>query len=121
MAVKHGYQPIRAPQKHVSQEEMWATLSKHAKTNVEVTAMPLEWQKPVRTGSNGSGYLLSQCGRFSVTKDVMDDEKTATYTAWSRATTPATNLGCVSTKEAAIALAQTDADAKALAQQDSAK
>lgn len=94
---------------------MWAKLAKHTKANVEVkvTAMPLQWQKPVRTGSNGSGYLLSQCGRFSVTKDVMDDEKAVTYTAWRRASTPATNLGCVSTKDAAIALAQADADAKA--------
>jgi hypothetical protein len=115
MTVKHGYSPIHPPRKHVSQEEMWTTLAKHAKANVEVkvTAMPLEWLKPVRTGSNGSGYLLSQCGRFSVTKDVMDDEKTVTYTAWSRATPPPANLGCVSTKEEAIAIAQADADAKA--------
>ena len=109
------YSPMHGPQKEVSQEEMWAKLAKHVKPKVEVKlqnearspkekAAPIEWQKPIRTSTHGAGYMLSACGRFSVTKDM--HELGFTYTAWLRTTHPATNLGCRLKKEEAMALCE---------------
>jgi hypothetical protein len=102
------YSPIREPQKEVSQEEMWAKLAKHTKPRVEVKlpaeTRPLEWQKPVKTSPHGAGYMLSACGKFSVTKDM--HELGFSYTAWLRTTQPATNLGCKLKKEEAMALCE---------------
>lgn len=84
------------------------------------TAAPLQWQKPVRTGSKGSAYILSECGRYSVTKDVLDDEMNVNYSAWKllpdleRHGKPwkqmAEPLGCRPTGDEAKALCQASAD-----------
>jgi hypothetical protein len=108
------YQPMGAPQNHVTQEDMWAKLAKNAKPEVKIPpeatqspkekSGPLEWQKPVRTSPHGAGYVLSQCGLFSISKD--GHELGFSYTAWKRNTDPATNLGCVRTKEEAEKLCE---------------
>ncbi len=97
---------MHPPQKVVSQGDMWETLARHAKAEVQIhrgkagkTAQPelrvretLVWQKPVRTGEN-SGYLLSACGRFSISKDCV--KGTPMYMAWLRKEPPhdSKNLG----------------------------
>lgn len=118
MSIKHGYQPMHPPVRHVTQEEMWETLAKHAKPPVSVKALPaaqspkeksppLEWGEPKRTSAEGAGYVRTVCGRFSVSKDGNKTDGFS-YTAWSRATTPATNLGCRLKKEEAMALCEAD-------------
>lgn len=122
MSPQAPYVPMHAPQKHVTQEEMWEKLAKHAKPQVSVKPLPagqspkekfaLEWEKPVRTGER-SGYMLETLGRYSISKDANATE--VTYTAWRRATTRdhvAVNLGCAMKREEAEALCQTDAAAK---------
>lgn len=90
MVIRHGYQPIRPPQKQCTQEEMWATLAKHTKAEVRVhvsnetqspkeKSAPLEWQKPVRTGEM-SGYVLTTCLKYSVSKDCVGGKPM--YLAW---------------------------------------
>ena len=100
MAISHGYQPIHAPTKQCTQEDMWATLAKHAKVEVEihlskaaqspqekpaVALQPLEWLKPVKTGEN-AGYVLTQCGRFSIEKRFVRGKPM--YMAWLRKEPP---------------------------------
>lgn len=99
------YSPMRAPEKHVTQEDMWETLKKHAQSEVELqlskregqtpkaelpVRKPLKWQKAVKTGEI-SGYMLSADGAFSVSKDSVRGKPM--YSAWKRDTDPATNLG----------------------------
>jgi hypothetical protein len=105
MSALMPYSPLHAPEKHVSQEDMWKTLSKNAKT--EAKPVPLQWEKPVRTGDR-SGYMLEVHGRYSITKDA--NETGVTYTAWRRATRThaEVNLGCVMKREEAETLCQED-------------
>lgn len=118
MSPQAPYVPMHAPQKHVSQEEMWEKLAKHAKPQVSVKPLPagqspkeksaLEWEKPVRTGER-SGYVRTVCGRYSITKDVSGDS--VTYSAWRRASDKRSvpvNLGCRSDRESATALCEAD-------------
>lgn len=94
-----AYKPMHKAEKPVSQEDMWLTLSKHAKVEIKVLEAgespkekltPLVWEKPVKTGEI-SDYVLTQCGGFSISKDSVNGA--AMYTAWLRTTKPATNLG----------------------------
>jgi hypothetical protein len=67
---------------------------------------PLKWQDPVKTGPHGTGYMLSACGRFSIAKTT--HELGFTYSAWDLSSKSAdggmaTSLGCVGTKDEAIA------------------
>lgn len=89
------YSPMHGPRKNVTQEDMWETLKRHLppdsplrdagreartpKAEPAVALPPIEWQKPVRTGEN-SGYLLSQCGHFSISKDSVRGKPM--YSAW---------------------------------------
>lgn len=90
---KAAYSPMHKPPKGLTQEDMWKTLSKHAPVQipkVEQTPKaelrpPLEWCEPVKTGS-GSGYILSQCGRFSITKNPSQGKPM--YMAWLRKVPP---------------------------------
>jgi hypothetical protein len=79
--------------------------------SVDVTPKkePLKWQKPVKTGAHGQGYMLSECGQFSVTKDM--HELGFSYSAWDirpkmRGAIVATHLGIARTKDEAIALCE---------------
>jgi hypothetical protein len=83
---------MHAAQKQVSMEDMWATLESHPgchrptvvqtpKAESAIALPPLDWDKPVKTGEN-SGYLLSLCGLFSISKDSV--KGVAMYTAWRR-------------------------------------
>lgn len=77
------YVPMRKPGKAVTQEDMWETLAKHTKPQVEIHLQNagespkekaplarLEWQTPVRTSADGStGYVVSVCGRYAISKD----------------------------------------------------
>lgn len=110
---------MRGPEKHVTQEEMWAKLAKHAKAEVEVQLSkrseapkeqfrvrePLKWDKPVKTGEI-AGYVLSQCGRFSISKDSV--RGAPMYTAWARRKPPheSINLGVRLTREEAERLCE---------------
>jgi hypothetical protein len=108
------YSPIHPAQEPATQEDMWAKLARNAKPEVKITpdaaqspkekSAPLEWQKPVRTSPQGAGYVLTVCGRFSISKD--GHEMGFTYTAWKRDTEPATNLGAVRTREEAEKLCE---------------
>lgn len=119
------YQPMRKPQKVLTQADMWETLAKHSGLKIEVqpkevgeTAQPelrpLQWCDPVRTGRL-SGYLLSQCGIYSISKDVGVDDF-ITYTAWIRRTAKDKQdqvmLGCRTLLDEAKYLCQADADLK---------
>lgn len=93
------YSPMHGPQKALTQEDMWSTLSKHCpipSQTPQVVATPkaepppLVWEKPVKTGEI-SGYMLSADGAFSVSKDSV--RGAPMYSAWKRNTDPATNLG----------------------------
>lgn len=90
------YQPMREPQRQVTQEDMWAKLAKHAKTEVEihlskavqspqakpaVAPQPLVWLEPVKTGKD-CGYVLTRCGRFSIEKRPVNGAPM--YMAWRR-------------------------------------
>jgi hypothetical protein len=85
-------------------------LARNAKPHVQVQPKePLRWHDPVKTGPHGTGYMLSECGRYSIAK-VMH-ELGCTYSAWDRSSKTdqggkATLLGCVGSKEAAIALCE---------------
>jgi hypothetical protein len=105
------YQPMRRPDKGVTQEDMWKTLAKHAKPDIQISPeaqspkekAPLEWKDPVWTsqhGQNGAGYRETVCGRFTISKDA--HELGFSYTAWRReASIPPTILGLgASAKEA---------------------
>jgi hypothetical protein len=85
------YSPLHEPQKVVTQEDMWTTLARHvpegslkppqATQSPKEKSVPLEWHKPVRTGER-SGYVLTACGRYSITKDAHGEA--VTYSAWKR-------------------------------------
>jgi hypothetical protein len=104
------YQPMHPAPAEISQDRMQEILARNARIDVKVEPKkePLQWQKPVKTGAHGQGYMLSECGKFSVTKDM--HELGFTYTAWDRRPTTggqmATNLGCKLTKDEAIALCE---------------
>lgn len=95
------YQPMREPRKEVTQEGMWTTLAKHAKSEVESLRKkagespkeklrePLVWEEPVKTGKN-SGYVLTRCGRFSIVKDLTHQKPM--YMAWLRKDPPHTGV-----------------------------
>lgn len=129
MVVRHGYQPIRPPEKQLTQEDMWKTLAKHAHAEVRilrenaaqspkekpaVALRPLKWQKPVRTGEL-SGYVLSQCGRYSISRDSV--KGAVMYTAWKRSPPdadgryqlPKANLGVRLTRKEAEHLCELEA------------
>jgi hypothetical protein len=84
---------MRSPEKSVSQEDMWKVLEKHGGTRPKagqspkeksaIALPPLEWDKPVKTGDN-AGYVLTLCGRYSVSKDSVFGR--AMYSAWRRHT-----------------------------------
>jgi hypothetical protein len=90
---------MRKAEKHVTQEDMWATLARHANVEVQVQLSkereapkeqlrvrePLKWHEPVKTGGV-SGYVLSQCGRFSISKDSVKGKPM--YMAWLRKDPP---------------------------------
>lgn len=105
MSQKHGYQPIHEPQRHVSQEEMWAKLAKHSAPKVEIQIpkvgetpkAQLQWLDPVKTGPQ-SGYVETACGLWSVTK-----EGKGLYFAWKR---PNTDLGTAATVDDGKAICQ---------------
>lgn len=107
------YQPIRPATSEVSVSRMQEILARN--THIDVKAEPpkkepLKWQKPVKTGAHGQGYMLSECGQFSVTKDM--HELGFSYSAWDirpkmRGAIVATHLGSPGqTKEEAIALCE---------------
>lgn len=103
---------MRKEEKYVSQEDMWAKLAKHSSPKVEITPQAgeapkeqlpaLVWLEPVKTGRR-SGYVLTACGAYSISKDA--SESSETYTAWRRGDPP-TNLGCVMTKAEAEKLCE---------------
>jgi len=84
------YQPMRKPQKDVSQQRMFDILAKHSPIPVKTPQVgetpkaelpPLEWQTPVRTGEL-AGYVLSADGGFSVDKSPV--KGVPMYSAWKR-------------------------------------
>jgi len=90
---------MRKAEKYVSQETMWEKLARHSKPSVAVATPkaelpPLQWLEPVKTGKR-SGYVLTACGAYSISKDA--SENSVSYTAWKRGDPP-TNLGCVATR-----------------------
>lgn len=119
MVVRHGYQPIRAPEKQCTQEEMWTRLAKHAPAQVEMhlsktvaqspqekpAVAALNWLEPVKTGK-GCGYALTQCGRFSIVK------RDRMYMAWLRKDPPheSVTLGIRPTRKEAERLCEIEAD-----------
>lgn len=117
MSVAHGYQPMHAPSKAVSQEDMWNTLQKHGgtrpkaeqtpKAELREPLPPLEWETAVRTGPN-SGYALSKDGCFSVSMDSVMGK--AMFSAWRRATrsTPEVMLGIRDKPEEAKRMCELD-------------
>src|SRR3569833_1081710 len=110
------YQPMRRPEKGVSQEDMWKTLAKHAKPDIQVhpetqspqEKAPLEWREPVWTsphGQNGAGYRETACGRFTISKDA--HELGFSYTAWKRESAfPPTVLGVEANAKEAMELCE---------------
>jgi hypothetical protein len=105
------YQPMRPATPEVSMSRMQEILARNAHVDVKVESPkkePLQWQKPVKTGTHGQGYMLSECGQFSVTKDM--HELGFSYTAWDirpkKLGQMATNLGCVRTREEAEKLCE---------------
>lgn len=89
------YSPMHAPQKNVTQEDMWNVLAKHSSLPVktpEAGQTPkaelrsqIEWAAPVKTGES-AGYILSLCGRFSITKSPSQGKPM--YMAWLRKIPP---------------------------------
>lgn len=113
------YQPMAPAKRCTSTEDMWETLAKRAKPQVSIQPLQaaqspkakvsLEWGLPVWTsarGPEGSGYLPTACGRFSISKDA--HELGFTYTAWKRDKQPAMNLGCRRTSDEAKLLCEAD-------------
>jgi len=107
---------MRSAEKSVSQEDMWRVLEKHggirpkevqtAKPELRKALPPLEWDKPVKTGEN-AGYVLTLCGRYSISKDSVRGK--AMYTAWLRRTeNPERMLGIRDHLEEAKHLCQLD-------------
>lgn len=116
------YQPMHSPQKQVTQEDMWETLKRHLPpgSSLEMkgseTQSPkekpavarLKWCEPVETGE-GAGYVLSQCGRFSI--EFRQVHKARMYMAWRRQI-PSHNsvsLGIRTTSKEAVRLCKLEA------------
>ncbi len=71
----------------------------------------IQWQPPVRTGER-SGYILSQCGKWSISKDLSGE--TVSYTAWRCATQKydqPTHLGVRNSADEAKLLCEADDEA----------
>lgn len=110
------YQPMRRPEQSHTQEDMWKTLARHAKPDIQISPetqspkekAPLEWKDPVwtsRHGPNGAGYRETVCGRFTISKDA--HELGFSYTAWRRESEfPPTTLGVKRTAKEAMALCE---------------
>lgn len=112
------YQPMKRPGKDITQEDMWKTLARHAKPEVDVQVQPaaqspkeksaLHWNEPIWTsphGPNGAGYRETVCGRFTISKDA--HELGFSYTAWKReAQFPPTSLGVKATAKEAMKLCE---------------
>jgi hypothetical protein len=114
---------MRKPEKQVTQEDMWKILERHTGAPIqrksslvgespkEKLREPLKWGEPVRTGRL-SGYVLTACGRYSISKDVGVGDF-ITYTAWrvrmSSYEQPVL-LGCRTSRIEAERIAQADAD-----------
>jgi hypothetical protein len=78
-----AYSPMHPPRKEVTQEDMWETLKRHLPSGSSLrdatspvgespkeklrVREPLVWLEHVKTGKD-TGYVLTQCGRFSVAK-----------------------------------------------------
>lgn len=119
------YQPMRGPQKEVSQLEMWETLKRHLppgssfkvvvqvdqtpKAEPAVALQPLEWGEFVRTGKT-SGYALTLCGRFSI--EVRRVHGAWMYMAWLRKEPPhdSVTLGIRTTRAEAETLCRKEAE-----------
>lgn len=126
------YQPMHPPEKHVSHDRMNEILAKRTNGVLPTCesvqplqflphVQPLEWGKPIPTGieaGTASAYILSACGRYSVTKDISGDS--VSYSAWRRLPDlPGSNgraykqigvpLGCSTMADAAKALCAADA------------
>lgn len=101
---KAAYSPMRKAEKYVSQDDMLATLAKHAKPKVEVAIPkePLTWLEPIKTGKR-SGYVETACGLWRLSKD--DLGTSIVYTSWKTGSPP-TNLGCSDTRAQAEALVE---------------
>jgi len=114
------YSPMHAPAKAVTQEKMWDVLAKHtpgfkppkagetAQPDLRVRE-PLVWLKPVKTG-DGSGYVLTQCGRFSIEKRPVNGAPM--YMAWLRKDPPhdSVTLGIRTTLKEAEHLCELEVD-----------
>jgi len=110
------YQPMRPVQKGVTQEDMWKTLARHAKPDIQANPetqspqakAPLEWKPPVWTsprGPEGAGYRETVCGRFTISKDA--HELGFSYAAWRREKEfPPTMLGIKKTGNDALKLCE---------------
>lgn len=110
------YQPMKRPEKGVTQEDMWKTLAKHAKPDIQIgpktqsaqPKAPLEWKDPVWTsdrGNRGSGYQETVCGLFTISRT--EHELGYSYSAWRRESEfPPTSLGVVSSSDEAKKLCE---------------
>lgn len=112
------YNPMHAAQKQVSMEDMWSTLESHPgchrptvgqspKEKSAIALPPLEWDKPVKTGDN-AGFVLSLCGRYSISKDSVRGK--AMYSAWLRrqGETPERMIGIRDHREEAERMCELD-------------
>lgn len=108
------YQPMgqrSPPAGDAEVARMMGKLATRAAGNVQLEQKkePLRWQQPIRTGPHGTGYMLSECGRFSIVKTI--HELGCTYSAFDLRTKNsdggmATGLGCKGSKDDAIALCE---------------
>lgn len=102
------YVPMHPKTPEVPMSRMQEILARNtARVEVKIEPPPrepLKWEKPVKTSAHGAGYVLTTCGLYSISKD--GHEMGFSYTAWKRNTTPATNLGCVRTREEAEKLCE---------------
>lgn len=113
--VEHRYNPMDKPKREISQAEMWEKLSKHSRPNVSIenssTPPPkeeaqspqekseaLDWEKPQKY------YVLTKCGRYSVSKSF--DAGVPLYTAWRRVPEFDSYIGIRKTPDEAKALCE---------------
>jgi hypothetical protein len=104
-----GPRPAPAGDAEVARMMSKLTARAHIAVQLEPKKEPLKWRNPVKTGPHGTGYMLSECGRFSIVKTM--HELGFTYSAWDLSTKTAegamaTLLDCRRTKEEAIALCE---------------
>lgn len=124
----YPYSPLHAPRKEVSEETMMETLKRRVRESVEKhinvagagssqeasgavaaanplpTAAALQWDKPVKTTSDGQGYQRSTCQRFVIAKTKNMGE--FVYTASRCAVPYAKPLGAFNTPELARAFCE---------------